>query len=473
MEKENYLGIYLTPEGLYGAVLSGESVRCFFIAAAAPIEPAGQSPLTALARQAMLQADNLDQTAVAVRCAMVNQFQHHSEFTDARQIDSTIRFDAEEVAAADASSLAITYEINSSDSSGSNVTIYTSNRQTLTDMLLDMQAAGLDPTVMEPDAVCLARAIEKAGTMDPQAVLVLLHEKTVYLVRQIQDGQSPYIRTLLIDEQGDLTQWLSRQIVITAASMPNGQQVNTVQMLSSDARIDASRLAALCGLQVNTVNLTQKLALELPSEYPQGHEGAFWIAVGAVQAFSGRVRRADFRRDFMPYQGRRRLIQKSLRVVSISLTIFFVVLGLHFQLKAFRMSRDVGRLRSKLVEDYKSSMYGKNPPATESISGRLRRELAIAKSRAEGKIDENAITSRLTYVLEAFNKTPASVQFNIEQLSISERTIVLRGDTGGRVQTREVLDAIKKHPRLKVNSETLSTSADRDRFNITLTISEP
>jgi hypothetical protein len=472
MEQNDLLGVYLTPEGAYCAVLSGRGsasgIRCFFISAS-DIAEQGTATMTAIARQAAGQAGVFEQSAIAVRSNLISQYYHHSEFADARQVESTIRFDAEEASAADASTLAVAYEITQSGPGGSDVTLYTASRQILTDLLLDVQAGGMDPTQMEPDAVCLVRALEKTPDFDEKGrMYLLIFDRTCYLITPIHAGMAPKVRTFLLPDEADKTAALARQTILTSAAMTDVGPVKKLILVGHIEGVDRMEMGHRTGMAVEQLDARKLLNLEIPYEVNAEQFNGFLFACGAAMGLAGRCRKADFRRDFMPYQGRRRILQRSFQVVSISLTILFLVFGMYFQVKVLRVKGDASDWDKKLRADYSAAMYGAKPPASESIGSRLRRELNRVKQLQQYGVDENAITARLTYILEAVNKSPASVDVNLKTITISDRSITLAGDTDSRKSTRDLFDSIKSHKRLEVAEERFNANGARDEFNITL-----
>jgi len=476
MEQNELLGVYLTPEGAYCAVLSGKGhtsgIRCFFVSSADSAQQ-GTAAMTAIARQAVGQAGLFEQSAVAVRSNLISQYYHHSEFADAKQVESTVRFDAEEASAADASTLAIAYEITQSGPGGSDVTLYTVSRQILTDLLLDVQAGGMDPAQMEPDAVCLARALEKTPEFDEKGrMYLLIFDRTCYLITSINAGMAPKVRTFLLPDEADKTAALARQVILTSAGMTDAGPFKKLILVGHIEGIDKAEMGRRAGMAAELLDAQKLLNLEIPYEASAGHFNGFLFACGAAMGLAGRVRKADFRRDFMPYEGRRRVLQRSFRVVSISLTILFLVFGSYFQVKTLRVSGYASAWDKKLKTDYSAAMYGAKPPANESMGSKLRRTLNDVKKFQQTGFDENAITARLTYILEAINQSPASVDVNLKTITISDRSITLIGDTDSRKSTRDLFDSIKGHKRLEVAEERFNANGPRDEFNITLKIKE-
>jgi hypothetical protein len=95
--------------------------------------------------------------SVALDCSMFMQHTVHSEFKDPKQIAATVRFDTEEALATDITNVAVAFEIASSDETGSQLTVFTSERQILSEVLDALQRYNLDPVNIEPDVHCLSR----------------------------------------------------------------------------------------------------------------------------------------------------------------------------------------------------------------------------------------------------------------------------------------------------------------------------
>jgi len=106
-----------------------------------------------------------------------------------------------------------------------------------------------------------------------------------------------------------------------------------------------------------------------------------------------------------------------------------------------------------------------------SVSSGLRRELVRAK-QAEAGIGpggDKSVPAKLTFLFEALTKTPKNVDIKVQQITITERSMKVKGNTNSRSGTLAFFNEIKKHPRIKLSSERLTAGADRrDGFDITL-----
>ncbi|OQY04278.1 MAG: hypothetical protein B6I25_07160 [Planctomycetales bacterium 4572_13] len=472
MNEKSSLGLFLSKDKAVAVWVSSSSDSS--VVRTLNITPGEDEPsVIALqaARAVSSVGDEFDELFVAVDCAYYTQYKLQSEFNDYHQVESTIKFDAEEAAATDAMNLAVAFDITGKTPVGSEVTVYTADRQLLTDMLLDMQEGALDPGFMEPDVVCLARALSHCAGLSERtdASFVVLSQSSCYMIRPGGDF-APAARSFLIGKGQDVTGILSREIMLASgATDPAGPMTSIVLMGELD-NVDADLLAQRTGLDVQTAAPEKALVESLDTDGDMvPHE--LMIAYGAALAGRTRGHKTDFRRDFMPYQGRRKVVQSSLRLIGISLTILLVSVAVFFQLKTFRMRGYTRALNKKALIEYKAITFGKKPPRGMSVSSGLRREYKRAK-QAESGIGpggDKSVPAKLTFFFEALTKTPKKVDVRVQQITITERSMKVKGDTNSRTGTMAFFNEIKKHPRISLGSERLTAGPDRrDIFDITL-----
>lgn len=473
MESNRFLGIAISRHQAVLVCLdarnpAAEAIDCFTVS---PEQGTGQAPSLAAAIGQAIRSKGLiyDEAAVAVSSDYYAQYPVHSAFSEPRQIEGTIRFDAEEATAADAATLAITFEILRTEANGSEVMVYSADRQALTDILLDLHSQGIDPMILEPDVVSLARALDKKSEFahDSQTLYVILGPGSCCFLRNANKGHGVYSRRVLFGSGTDQTAELARQLHLTLAGWPSEEPVRTIVLAGETKSIHLQAL----GEKVSQPVKTADLSLPGSSQNEPALAAAAW---GAALSHVVRGRRADFRRDFMPYQGRRRILQKSLRIISVSLTLILLAVGIYFQFKTFRMNGYTARLENKIADEYKACMFGQKPPTNQPILTRLRNVLRQAKQRQEGfgPGDDNSVVARLTFVLEAVNKAPASVDVQVQQIAVTERTLRVKGNTNGRKSTLQLFDEMKKHPKLQVEGNVVIPSPPRDAFEVTLQVKQ-
>jgi hypothetical protein len=469
------LGIYLSKDRATAVVLShkGSHVEisgCLTVTAEPPDADENEPIFSLASRVAQaLAARRLSygDVAVSLDCASYTQHNLHSDFTDHKQIGNTIAFDAEEALACDATEMALAFNVTATDDHGSNVTVFTSDRRQLAEQLSQLQRENLDPTVIEPDILCLARYIEQNFTLPGESspLFVVASDRACYIINLQGSPLGPLARSFILGESQDLTTVLRREIPLTIASLKPARPINGIFIMSRPDDIDLSAISESTGIETHSINLSRMVRAGGSAVADCKSEADFAIAYGAALGQVKRTRTSDFRRSFAPYQGKRLILQRSLRAISIFATISLVTLGIYFQLKVIRRNDYVSRLKTKLVKDF-SAVTGKTPSSKRAISRQLAAELTKAESGMKGGGDENSVTAKLTHTLEALHSSPKSVDLKITSINIT-RLVKVSGDTNSKASTLAMLKSFKDKAKLEKTSERFSSDKGRDKFDVT------
>jgi hypothetical protein len=480
------LGIYLSKEAATAVLLKGKAgqvtVRDCISVTTAPegdAEPqeTTKSLATALAQQLSSKNLKFSDLSTAIDCKLFIQHDLHSQFTDHKQISQTIRFDAEEAVATDATELAITFSITGTDKNGSNMSVFTTRRDMLTDMLTDLQHNNLDPVTMEPDIVCLARLLQQNFDIPSETnpLFVILSAKACYIINidPERSNFAPAVRSFLVHPTQDKTAVLSREIPVTLAlhsSRTPERPITSLYITGETEGLDIETLGERTGLAIHNIELADICKVDAGVLEKASSECEFAIAYGLALGEMTKAKKYDFRQDFNPYQGKKIVLQKTLRFISISVTITMLAAAVFLQLKIFRKNNYIDRLNEKIKKDYVSVMFGKNPPPAEPIASKLKREYNRILKIKSGQIagDDESVTAKLTFIFEAISSAPTKIDLKIHTISITAKTMRIIGDTKGRSSTLSLFKAIKKHPKLKVSQQNLKQSGNRDTFTITL-----
>ncbi len=473
MEQSHSVGLYLARDRAVAVRLSEKEPGT--ISAVLAIQPDEEMSAQTMALEAAgairREGTVVEHLFVALDGGYYTQYNLHSEFSDPRQVESTIKFDVEEAAATDAMNLAVTFMITGPLPTGSEVTAFAADRQSVTDILLDIHEGGLDPEMIEPDAVCLARVLEHTLEISkhPDTLYVLVTESSGYFIQPGHEGYAPKTRSFLLQPDHYRTAALTREILLTMAATDSESPLKKVVFVDTPQGVDQQALAQRTGLEVGVESALTKFHCRMPFDHALSG-GAVLMAVGAAMAPVERRGSADFRRDFMPYQGKRKMMESSLRLAGISLAVLLASIAIYFQSRTWRMTAYAETLHTKLADEYRAAMYGSNPPTTEAITSRLRRTLNNVRRVQEGlgPGDDKSVPAKLTFLLEAINNAPPSVDVVIQQINISERTMRVKGDTNSRRATLDLFEAIKKHPRLRFGQERMSMAGNRDNFEFTV-----
>jgi len=475
VDKQGYLGVYLSQQTATAVLLSAQGpdikVQDSFSVSSETVEEPGLSLASIVARKIAARGRSFRSASVAVDCALYTQHDLRSEFTNPKQIAQTIRFDAEEAMAADAMDMAVAFNVTATDQDGSNVAVFTANRQLLTDILNDLQADGLDPMSIEPDVICLMRFFRHylEPSAGPGPILVIFSDRSCYIIINPAHAQNvPVVRSFLVNPSQDKTSVLARQIPLTIASLTLAAPPASLLIAGCAENINYDELAQRTGLQIQTIELPLPQSQDQSPSAPQTAGAAFAIAYGSALSQLPRTGKTDFRQDFAPYIGQKLVLQKTLRFVSICITIIILAAAAHFQLQAFKTNNYASQLDTKMSDNYSAVMMGKKPPAQESIPSRLRREYNTILKREKGLIgDDESIPAKLTRIFEALEDSPSRIDLRIDNISITQKSIRITGDTNRRSGTLSLFNSLKKK-NFKILQQNLTQKGNRDTFSITL-----
>lgn len=483
-EPQNCLGIYLSKSTATVVCLGQQGggyniLGCFSVSSQ---EQVGQNPqgLVSLISQGCAERGLVfSEIAVALDCALFMQHNVHSDFNDRKQIAATIRFDTEEALAADINDVALAFKIISSDQSGSQLSVFTAQRKLLSDILLSLQSNNIDPITIEPDVNCLSRFLckniplpesQRAGTL-----FGMLSRRSGYLVipqsSEPQGAQkTPIVRTFLIGPKQDRNELLAREVLMTTALSQTSEPITCLKVSDSAGSVDYQRLSNRLGIEVGELDLAASVAADPQSLTNCDAPADFAIAYGAALAHQEKVQSVNFRNDFMPYQGKKVRLQKSLKVASYSVTILMLVIGLCLQTSLWKINRGRSAARKKFMKDYSAVMLDKKPLGKTSPVTKLRSEVRRIRDVKRGLISikgEKSISSKLTLVLQALNDSAAETDLSIDSITITDRNINITGDTSSRRNTLRFFEAIKK-AELDIAQQSLDIKEGRDNFTITV-----
>jgi hypothetical protein len=455
---------------------------CFSVS----LEQAEQSDLQALARCIAAACTErqfkFTETAVALDCAMFMQHSVHSEFPDVRKVAQTVRFDTEEALGTDATDVAIAFKIDSADQTGSNLSVFTAQKQLLAELLPALQASNLDPVSVEPDVNCLARFVCRNVSLPAEArpLFALLSRRNGYFITPLSlpwqapgaPGPTPpaAMRTFLLSAQ-NRNELLARQVSMTTALLQTTGPVNRLEVFDAADSVNCDDIAKKLAVQTERIDIiaSARLSAENLSDCPDPVE--FAIAYGAAIAYLDPPRNANWRSDFMPYQGRKLRLQKTLRFFSAAAIILMLALGILGLMQALQLNKYRAGLRGKFAGEYAAVMLGQAAPdKSKEAVRRLGTALRRIKDAQKGSLSltgEEVVAGKLALVLQAFNKCAAATKLNIESIAITDKSITISGETSGPDSTLKVFEALKQ-TGLNVLQQRISSEGGRSTFSVTV-----
>ncbi len=474
MEQNRYLGIYIASDKTFVVLLSKtdgriEVLERFSVPAAPPPEGQQQSFSFADTAQAIASICAEKQlvfsdVAVAIDCGLYRQQKLHSEFTDYRQIAQTIKFDAEEALAVDAAQTAVAFEVIGRQLSGSEVATFAAPAGLVSEIIVSLQTNKLDPVSVEPDSICFRRGIDTAGQ---DAIVAAVSRTRCFVLCPPLPGGKATVRSFVTSESQNKMSLLAREIMMTMAMFGAEKRTETVKIYDTTGQIDLETLAAQTGLKIETLDIAESIAFE-PQEDIEDID--LIIAAGAGASLAGKTEKVDFRSDFMPYEGKKAALEKTIKTFSICLLVFFVALGVFLQMQYYKTSKDCKRIGDKFKTDYVVAMSGGKFTRSSEAVRKLKSEINRIKDVKSGLLSasgEDSIEAKLTFLLEALVSVPKNVNIEIEKISVTTKTMSIIGSTnsGGYLQ---LFGAIDKHPKLVRGSSTYESKDGRDNFRLTI-----
>jgi hypothetical protein len=410
---------------------------------------------------------------------MFMQHSVRSEFSDFRKIAQTVRFDTEEALGTDATDVAIAFKMDSADKTGANLSVFTVPKKLLGELLTALQASNLDPLSIEPDVSCLARFACQSISLpaETRPLFAFLSRRRGYLLTPLTSswkGVSPTpavaMRTFLLSEQ-NRTDLLARQVAMTIPLLQVTEAVNRLEIFDTVNSVDGDEIAKKLTIQTGRIDVTASsgFAAEKLADCPDLVE--FAIAYGAAMVQLDLPQNANWRSDFMPYQGKKLRLQSSLKFLSVAAVILMLAVGVYGLTEAMQVNRYRSRLQEKFAREFAAVMFG------QSASGKSKeavRRLGTALRRIkEGQkgfslTGEEAVAGKLSMVFQAFNKCASATGLNIESINITDKTITINGDTSGADNTLKVFESLKQAGLNVLQQRISSSEGGRSNFGVTV-----
>ena len=406
--------------------------------------------------------------AVAIDCRLYRQQKLHSEFQDYKQIAQTIKFDAEEALAVDAAQSAIAFEIVGKQTSGSDVAAFAAGADVITEIIKSLQSNKLDPVTVEPDSICLRRVIDD---MAKDSIIAVVSQTRCFMVCPAASDGKAIVRSFLTSPLQNKTTLFAGQIIRTMSATNAGGKTVAIKVYDTTNTLDINTIKEQTEMTTEQLDIAQKISLPAAGNLRQDCEFLeIIIAAGAAGVLTGKTDKVDFRADFMPYQGRKIVIEKTAKIAGISLLVLFLVLGVILQMRYHSISRDISKLNAKFKSEYTIAMPGSKFPKTQEAVRKLTSEINRIKDVKSGMLSvsgADSIEAKLTYLFEALNSVPKNIDINVDKITVTTKAMTITGSTnlGGHLQ---LFGAFDKHTKLQRGASNYEPKDGRDNFRLTI-----
>ncbi len=471
MGSQNQLGIYIRKDRATVVALAGPGRQkkladCFSVDLAGREIQSQQTLADEVARICRERGLKAPTAVVALDCALFMQHTVHSDFADFKKIAATIRFDTEEALATDISDMAVAFRVLATDDEGARLDVFTAERSVLSDIILSLQSNGIDPVAILPDTYCLARTLTESRNGSPDAaVYAMLSDARGYFVGRPGDGVAPMLRAFLVGSSQDRKALLSREALVTTALADSGAAAGPLRVFDASETFTAQDLAGSLPFQVEDYDPVSAAGFE--AEETNAVDCA--IAFGAALPESEEDPGINFRRDHMPYMGKKQRFERAVRFLSVSLALLFVAVGVYAQTQLMSVRHDRAIVREKLEPDFLAVMPGvpELPPRMTTVVDRLNRELRKIEQQKGGHIDPKSLSAKLTLVLQGINACAAQTDLVIDTITLTPQDITIQGDTSSRPNTLKVFAALES-VGLTPGRTVFNTKGDRDTFSVSV-----
>lgn len=480
MEQNKYLGIYIAPDKATVVLASKspgriEIVDYFCVRPEVQEQQQGQKFTFAQTAEKIASICSekhfvFSEVAAAVDCRLYRQQKLHSEFQDYRQIAQTIRFDAEEALAVDAAQTAVAFEIIGKQISGSDVAAFAAPTDLISEIITSLQNNKLDPVTIEPDSICLRRIVDDGkGT-----ITVVVSQTRCFLICPAGTDGRAVVRSFLTSPSQDKNAMFAREIMMTMTSLGAGGRTEAIKVYDTTGKLDLNTLGEQTAIAVSPLDIDQKVALPSGELQQDCEYLELIIAAQAAASLTGRTDKVDFRVDFMPYEGRKAAIERMVKIISIGLSIIFVVLGIALHMHYYSIAKDRARIDAKFKGEYIIAMPGSKFSNSKEALRKLKSEINRIKDVKSGLLSaagEDSVEAKMTFLFEALNNVPKNVDIQIDKISVTTKAMDITGSTnlGGYLQ---LFAAFDKHPKLARGSSTFDAKDGRDNFRLTLELKQ-
>ncbi|MFA6186430.1 MAG: hypothetical protein WC770_04350 [Phycisphaerae bacterium] len=476
MEQNKTLGIYITPNKatvvLVGKASGKIEIAEQFSVSVAAVEgtsfsfaQAAKDISAGCTEKQLLFSD----VSVVLDCRLYRQQVLHSEFTENRQISQTVKFDAEESLAVNAAETAVAFELASKGLSGSEVSVYAAPASVVSDIITAMAGNKLDPVSIEPDSICLRRVLSQLPGYgrEIKTMLMAVSKEKCFIISPPPQVGNAQIRAFITAESQNKTNLAAREIMFSTASTIGGRDIQKTLIYDSTGKIDIVELGQSVSVAVELFGTEQIIAsTELPAE-TDGLD--IIIAAGAAAGLLGKCDKVDFRTDFMPYQGKRMILEKAVKTMSLCLLTVFIILGVFLNIQYHKANSVRNKLNDKFKTEYSIAMPGGKFVSREAV-GKLKREINRIKDVKSGLLSaggDDSIEAKLTFLFEAINNVPKNVDVEIDKIAVTTKTMNITGSTSTRGYL-ELFGAIDKHQKLTRGQSTYQSKDNRDQFRLTI-----
>ncbi len=469
MAKHSCLGIYYCPNGVTAVLVKkqGDTFSTVSTFKIVPDASASDTSPTVLLEQLAQQVHQKHSRISSVSLALGSQLYQtlfcHTHFTENRQLKQTLRFDIEEDIASDSENLALCYHKLPVSGAGSNLLVYTLDRDKIRELLPCFEQVNLDALRAEPDVTSWQHYLSHQEDIPPAmpTVFVAWAFSSLYILALDKDQQPILTRSFVCASASQAHEVLLTELQRSLAPLPEAQQPSHLFYHSGSFTRD----------QIQQIEIRLSISCRSLSE----EDAVSAFAAGAAIGWLEKQDTPDFRRDKLPSKTYLSARQKAL--YGLSAAMVFLLLSLLFVLTAH-----TGKYKNRFKEadaqmkTAYTSVFGKAPSASvyipRAINGKYNRMRRTSRNQTAETLSDSA-SYTFMLVMQALARLGENFDLKIDMLRLTPKDVRLAGSIGNLKDFEKLRNAITQQPALNVSNWDFDPSTPvedkpRREFNMTI-----
>ncbi len=426
-----------------------------------------------LKQQISLENEKAPPVALSLNGRLYQTQPYHSQFTDKRQFDQTLRYDIEEEFAADADLLTLCYQQKPAAEAGTDLLVHTVPRAQMEEILNRFEQADLDALIAEPDVVSWLHYLKKQEELPSGAPVVVLGRaaEMLYILVLNEDHQPVLTRNEPCVSADMADELLRCELPRSLAQLSEDQQPKYLLYHPDGLNTDNIKELAGSGLECRSMR-----EMDMTAACAAG-VGIGWLSQPSQEDHS------DFRANGLPPRTLVTMKRRGLYGLSAALSLLLLVWVLLMNLHSENYQSYESAATNEIMDAYSKVYPGQKPPRNPGqIPSRIRRRLAEVGDKYSTltvKTLPDSASNTLMLVFRALNKLGEEFDLRIESLSVHANASTFAGSVANMKDLELLYKAIEaKDSQLEITSQnswkTGSGSAkdptNRRTFNVQLRV---
>ena len=419
-----------------------------------------------LKQQLSLENEKALPVALSLSGRLYQTQPYHSQFTDNRQFDQTLRYDIEEEFAADADLLTLCYQQKPAAEAGTDLLVHTVPRAQMEEILNRFEQADLDALIAEPDVVSWLHYLKKQEELSSETPVIVLGcaAEMLYILVLNEDHQPVLTRNEPCVSADMADELLRCELPRSLAQLSEDQQPKYLLYHPDGLNTDNIKELAGSGLECRSMRET-----DMATACAAG-VGIGWLNQPTQLSQEDH---SNFRADGLPPRTLVTMKRRGLYGLSAALSLLLLVWVLLMNLHSENYQSYESAAMNEIMDAYSEVYPGQKPPRNPfQIPNRIRRRLAEVGDKYSTltvKTLPDSASNTLMLVFGVLNKLGEEFDLRIENLSVHANASTFVGSVANMKDLELLRKAIEaKGSQLEIasmNSDKTGSSSPKDPTN--------